>query len=226
MNAALAAPSLRAFTAVRIELSTGPINLIDGSGFVTFAVAGVSTVFDGSDPTFGALAGVSSAEERVATTAPRLRVSLMPPTATAVGALSDPENQNALVYVWWGVVNDTTGTVIGSPELLWLGRLDTVTTRTDENMRVCEIDTISAFDRLFAAEEGARLTGTWHKAIWPGETGLDFNIAATHDPFWGAEGPPRPAVTPTGGGVGGGSSGGSSGGSAASTANALLKRLF
>jgi hypothetical protein len=213
LNAALAGQALRQFLAIRIELiEGGAINLIDGSGTVTFSASGSPVTFEGLDPVYGALASVENMSERVATEAPRLSFTLLPPSDSSLGQLSDPVNQGSSVRVWWGIVNEATGAPIGEPELLWSGRLDNVSTKLGEKTRTCEIDTVSAFDRLFVAEEAARLNGVWHKNIWPDETGLDFNIAAALDPFWGVEAPARPSVTTSsghgggGGGIGGGSS--------------------
>lgn len=186
---ALDASSLRQFFAVRVVLSDGyKINLIDGSGFVNFPVNGTVEKFDGSDPTYGTLATASSLSESVSTESPTFGFTLMPPTAAAVGSLALPRHQGSSVMAWWGLVNETTGAVIGTPELLWTGRLDNVKTQMSESGLVAEVETVSAFDRLFVAEEGARLTPIFHRSIWPGESGLDFNVAATQQPYWGTSG--------------------------------------
>lgn len=191
LNTAVATQAaLRQFLAVRIELTNGyTINLIDGSGFVTFSHNGVATTFRGSDPTFGTLATATSIEEKVADEAPTFSFSLLPPTANALGTLSDPRHQSSPVFVYWGCVNEQTGAVIGTPELLWSGRLNTVKTQISAGTLIAECNTVSAFDRLFVAEEGARLNRVWHNSIWPGETGLDFCTAALQDPWWGVDAP-------------------------------------
>ncbi len=189
------AAHLRAFVAVRIELLSGPvINLIDGSGVVTFPVNGSSVTFTGYDNTFGSLGAANSVAERVADEAPRFSCTLMPPSEQALGTLNDPLQQGSKVYAWWGLYNDDTGTVIGVPELLWNGRLDTVKASISANAMTAEIDTTSAFDRLFTAEEGQRLNGEWHRSIWPNETGLDYTYDATTDVYWGTEAPAKAAV--------------------------------
>lgn len=187
---AASATFIRVFLAVRIELLSGStINLIDGAGVVTFPVNGETVTFTGYDQTFGSLASANSVAERVADEAPRFSVSIMPPTTAALGTLNDPLQQGSKVYAWWGIYNDDTGAVIGTPELLWNGRLDTVKSNIAENTMTAELDTVSAFDRLFAAEEGQRLNGVWHQSIWPGETGLDYVYDAQSDIMWGAEAP-------------------------------------
>ncbi|QJR03473.1 hypothetical protein HH800_15585 [Sphingobium yanoikuyae] len=201
LNSALDQSFVRSFVAIQIKLTNDSvINLIDGSGEVSFPVDGATVTFDGDDAIYGALATAKSFEDTVASDAPRFTFSIMPPSATATAELANPKHQGSPVRVWFGVVNEMTGTVIGVPELLWVGRLDFVRTQIGENAQLVEIETVSAFDRLFVAEEGARLNGNWHKRIWPGETGLDFNIDAQGDIFWGIAAPTAAAVrTPTGG---------------------------
>lgn len=183
---------LRVFLAVRIELNSGPaINLIDGSGVVSFPVNGTPTTFTGYDPTFGTLASANSVAERVADEAPHFSLTILPPSTSALGTLNDPLQQGSKVYAWWGLVNDDSGAVIGTPELLWNGRLDTVKANISDHVMTADIATVSAFDRLFAAEEGQRLNGEWHRSIWPGETGLDYVYDAQTDIMWGAEAPAR-----------------------------------
>ena len=61
MNAALGAHTIRSFMAIRVELPDNlTINLITGSGFVTFPVDGVPTTFTSKDAIFGVLSSVSS----------------------------------------------------------------------------------------------------------------------------------------------------------------------
>jgi hypothetical protein len=204
---------LRTFVAIRMELRSGTtINLIDGSGVVTLPVNGSNVVFTGYDATFGTIASANTIAERMADEAPRFTFTMMPPSEAAMGTLADPLQQGSPVYAWWGLVNDQTGAVIGTPELLWNGRFDSAKVNFDANAMAVEIDSISAFDRLFAAEEGQRLNGVWHQSIWPGETGLDYVYDAQQDVNWGMEAPYKAAVSYGGGYGGGGSYGGAGGG--------------
>lgn len=217
MNAALGAHTIRSFMAIRVELPDNlKINLITGSGFVSFPVDGVPTTFTSKDAIFGVLSSVSSVTEAFATSAPHLGINFLPPTADAIGALSAPLVQGSRVRAWAGLVNEETGLVIGQPELLWIGRVDTAKTTLDANNRVVEMDAASVFERLFASLESERLNKVWHRAFHPDENGLDYNIAALVDPMWGADaGKPQPSSGPVAGGGsygGGGGSGGGSGG--------------
>lgn len=192
---ASSASFLRQFIALRIELNSGStVNLIDGSGVVTFPVDGVNITFTGSDPVFGTLGTASSIAERVADQAPRFNFSILPPNSTALGTLMQPSQQGSPVRVWWGLVNEDTGATIGT-EAIWTGRFDTCKANSGPNQLGAEIDTVSAFDRMFVAEEGARLNGVWHRSIWPGEAGLDYVYSAQQSIYWGSEAPAKTAVS-------------------------------
>jgi len=193
LDAAIQGQSLRVFTAVQIALPQTPtypaynINLIDGAGSITFAVGAVSTTFTGDDPTFGTIGTISAVSEAIATEAPRVTVTLLPPSEVAVGQLNQPQYQGAPVKIWFGLVSELDGAVIGVPELLFSGRLDTAKTTAQANVRMVELDVASVFERLFIASEGDRLTLRWQQTVHPGETGLALNNSALNDPMWGAE---------------------------------------
>ncbi len=188
MKAGLDAAHIRQFTAIRAELSDGyVVNIIDGSGEITFPVDGQPVTFDGSDPVYGALIAASSIQEQIATDSPRFTFTMSPPSANALGSLSHPKHQGSSVRVWWGIVNEMTGAPIGKPELMWTGRLDIVRTQLGEGALTAEVETVSAFDRLYADSEAIRLNGVWHRSVWPDESGLDFNIAALSETYWGVE---------------------------------------
>lgn len=186
LNTALSASSARVFTALRVALNTGAtINLIDGLGEVTFPVNGTAETFKSKDSTYGVIGQAGSIEERVAEQAPRFKCTMLPPDEAGAALWSDIRNQGSSVMVWFGAVSEITGAVIGTPELLWSGRLDTVQTTIAENVLVLDIDSISAYERLFVAEEAARLNGVWHQSIWAGETGLDYVYETDVTIYWG-----------------------------------------
>jgi hypothetical protein len=201
-TAALDQSFIRTFFAVQIKLTNGSVvNLIDGSGEVTFSVDGEQITFDGGDAIYGSIATAKSFEDTVASDAPRFTFSMMPPSPTATAELANPKHQGSPVRVWFGVINDMTGAVIGLPELMWVGRLDFARIQIGENAQIVEVETVSAFDRLFVSEEGARLNGNWHQSIWPGETGLDYNIDALGDIYWGIAAPSAATAKPASGGM-------------------------
>ena len=172
-------------TVIAVEIAVSPaIRLFDGSGIVTIG----GEIYQGVDDLFGTLDGLDSIIEAISNRAPTVAVTLMIPDSNAMAVLLQPENQNSIVSVHFAAIDYATGTEIGVAELLWRGRLDTSRILPQENRQTVELMTVSAFDRLFAADEGARLNPVWHQKIWPNETGLDRQIAGLRKVHWGAEG--------------------------------------
>jgi len=182
------------------------IRLLDGAGSATFS----SKTFVGRDATYGALGAISTIEDSLEARTPRYQIELEPPTTAAITTLSAPSLQGAQASLWFGAVDRTTGQVIATPELLLVGELDYVTAALDQSSRRVSLYIASAFERLFAGDEAARLTPAFHKSIWPGELGLDFVVDATADPYWGVSAPVTPGIV-SGGAAGTGGFRGSSG---------------
>jgi hypothetical protein len=191
LNTALSRDYIRAFTAVQIALPAVGIavayniNLIDGSGTVTFPINGVPTTFTGSDPNFGSLDTLGTISESVATEAPNITLTLLSPT---IGQISDPRYQGAPVRIWLGAVDDATGNVIGSPEELYSGWLDTAVTTHGMNVQKTVLNVASVWERLFIGSEGNRLTAAWHRGLFPGEGGLDNAVESKGRIPWGVAG--------------------------------------
>lgn len=184
--AAFSAPAVRAFLAVLVTLGSTSIALIDGSAVIPM----LGTTFSGYDPIYGSLSAISTITENFTTSAPQIQVTFLPPSIGGVAALSDPGAQGSSVKVYVGALNEATGLVVADPELIFLGQLDTAKV-TDNVMRSLELTVSTGFERFFLTSEAETLSPTSHKDIWPGETGLDNNIEALADPWWGSD-----AVTP------------------------------
>lgn len=216
-NAALAQVVFTRFTAVQIALPEalgGTVNLLDGSGFVTFSHNGVATTFKGSHPVFGALAAPPDVTSSTANSSPRVDVILLPPSDTAISGISQPTAQGSRVYIYEGALNPQTGLVIGVPALLWSGRLDVAEITASERARSIRLDVASAFERLFEPT-ATGLNETWHKWIFSVSPSLlAANISAALPTPWGREGQKAQSriSPPTYGGGGTVTGGGSSGG--------------
>ena len=105
MDSALQGLVVTAFCAVKIVLPGGTVRLIDGSGMVTFG----SETYTGLDPVYGTLSAIEQINEEIATSAPRARITLMPPDNAAIVALTNPMVQGSAVTIWVGVVDSSTG---------------------------------------------------------------------------------------------------------------------
>ncbi|MBP8234454.1 MAG: hypothetical protein KAY22_19345 [Rhizorhabdus sp.] len=175
------------FGAVSIELPDYQVNLLDGAGQLSFN----SRTFVGKDPTYGTLSAISSLTDGMGNEAPRLSVTLLPASDAAAADLAGPDMQGSLVTIYMGGVDRATGQVIPSPHLLFIGELDVPVLTAGENSRELEYEVASIFERFFTDDEGARLSTGFHKSIWPGELGFDFQTGVPQGVYWGVEAPPR-----------------------------------
>lgn len=189
LDAALAQPSAIVFIALEIQLPGYTLRLIDGAGEI--AIAG--DLFLGVDPTYGVLAGIEPFGDGVDAQAPRLVLSLFPPTNTASAVLADPNAQRSPVKLWFGAIDSLTGLVIDEADLWFVGELDTPTLRVGQGQRLLEFEVASVWERFFRNDEGARLNNAFHQSIWPGETGFEFTTEVQRQLPWGSD-VPRPTV--------------------------------
>ncbi|HYI43724.1 MAG TPA: hypothetical protein VD768_08900, partial [Sphingomicrobium sp.] len=115
----------------------------------------------------------------------------LPASTAAAAALSQPSFQGSPIRVWLAEVDPAAGTVIGTPELLLDGELDTTELRLSRGQRKLDIGYISVAERLFQVNEGNVLSPRFHKSVWPGETGLDNATGVGLSVAWGVQSPPR-----------------------------------
>lgn len=182
------------------------IRLLDGSGSLSFG----GHTFTGQDDRYGAISSVESFTDGLDAEAPTMTVTLSLASNVATAEVADPAAQGSRVSAWIGAVDPIGGAVLGDPELVFVGEVDTATLTVGQNSRALALSCVSAFERMFSGDEGVRLNDAYHQSIWPGETGLVAASAVRDRPYWGAEAP-TPAVTSTGsgggstvGGIGGG----------------------
>lgn len=223
LDAAYRAPQVLAFGCIEIVAPSGPIRLLDGSGSITFD----QKTFVGRDPVYGVLASMTSFADGVDGEAPSLTITLLPATNTGAAALAAPAMQGAQVSVWAGAASPTTGQVLGEPDLAFIGQVDVPTLKIPGQtggMRTVEI-TVTAWDFMFADDEGVRLSDPWHQSIHPGDTSLaGVTSVLLHQP-WGANAP-RPSITMAGTAGTGASGGGGFGGGIVGGAGGLIQQAI
>ena len=186
LKSALAQPSVLLFGALRIALPAYTIRLLDGSG--TLQIGGETYV--GCDDVFGTIAELSELSEEIGDQAPEITIKLFPPNISAAATLASPDMQGCSVQLLVGAVNMTTGAVIGTPEVVFLGEIDVPTVEIDaQGERSVSFTVVSVFERLFEVEEGQRASNGWHQSIWPGELGLEHMTGTDVNLYWGAKPP-------------------------------------
>jgi len=173
---------------LQIDLPASTVRLCDG-GVIFWA----GNVFRGRDPVFGAVINAEKLTEGVGNEVPAFSMTLAPDDSATPGDLVQPGFQLSRVRFWIADWNYDTCAVVGTPTLLFDGRLDQVELRRSKDSRELEVDVVSAAERLFAARSGNGLSPTFHKSIWAGETGHDGATGLTVPRAWGTEAPPPSA---------------------------------
>lgn len=184
MQTALDADAPLVFLAVRIDLPSGTLRLVDGAGSVIFA----GETYVGRDDNFGRLAAIEASDDGQGDQVPAMSVTIQPPSDTVAAALNVPGVQGAAVQLWLGAVTRSTGAVVADPYLMFLGEVDQPTLTATKGSTEIEFACVSAMERLFENEEGIRLSDSFHKLLFPGETGLANVTGVTKKVYWGVEG--------------------------------------
>ena len=93
--------------------------------------------------------------------------------------------------------------VSGTPVRLFDGFLDQAKLVRGPDKFTLEISVVSLLEQLFELNIGNGLNPSFHKSVWPGETGEDQATGLVLADAWGVEAPPA-AISPGYGGGGGG----------------------
>lgn len=181
LTAALAQPVVLLTGLIKIVLPSHTILLCDGSGVVTWG----SDTFTGIDPVFGTIGEVESLTEQMGDSIPGIEMTMLPPSTSAAVTLATAAMQGAPVNLWLAAVDRATGAVVPDPELLFAGELDTATLQLDRGSREVRFSISSVWERLFEPNEGATLSSSFHKSIWPGELGFDNMTGTVIRKLWG-----------------------------------------
>lgn len=181
LAAALAGERATIFGAVEINLPDYDLLLIDGAAEVPIG----GRTFVGRDPTYGVLDTIRGLSDKIDNQAPVITLGLIPASDAGLGALLDPAVQGSPVIISIGALDMATGLPIGAPYVLFSGELDVPTVNWAANDRRLEYRIGSVFERLFATEEGRRLSDSFHQLVWPGELGLAFVTGVEAYVPWG-----------------------------------------
>lgn len=208
---ALAGKIIVPFFCVEIMLPGGPLRLLDGASQVTFD----NRTFLGKDPTYGVMGQPEAFTEGQGTSAPRMRFAIYPPTLAASAALNQPTVQGSTVTAWWGICDPQSGAVLPDPEVLFVGEIDLPKYMRGSKKKAVEIDCYSAWEFLFASDEGQKLNDEFQRQVDQTDRGLEYVSEVERQLPWGADGPRSPMVSSRGAsgyGTGMGGGGGSGGG--------------
>jgi hypothetical protein len=174
----------------KLQLPDATIRLCDG-GRITWG----SEVFRAKDATYGSFGSVEPLAEGASDEIPPLSMTLLPPSTASAADLVQPAMQRSPATFWIAEYDVATGAVVGTPDLMFEGLLDQANLSLALELN---LSLIAAAARLFELNIGNSLTSSFHKSIWPGETGHDNATGLNRPVAWGVEAPIGSAV---GGGV-------------------------
>ncbi len=188
----------------KIELPTATIRLTDG-GFIQWG----GELYVSKDNLFGTIASIDELSEGVEDEVPALEMSMIPSSTAAAADLSQPGFQRSRVRFWLAEFDRGTGLLDGTPDILFDGQIDQTSLRAGRDARELAMSIVSTAERLFEQNIGNSLSPSFHKSIWPGETGHDNATGLGKPVAWGVEAPPSTSSGYYGGYLG--SSGGGRG---------------
>lgn len=218
MKAALDADEACVTGFLEVNLPDGDVFLFFGSGEIDWD----GKTFLGEDPQFGVLAALDPPEDGFGDSVPGMSFTINPAGDAEAAALAAPDHQGSRVRFWVAAV-DAVGGVVDSPFEMFDGVLDVPEIVADKGERTLEYECISEMEKLFANEEGRRLSHASHAEIWPGEDGLINVSGILKQRIWG------PGELVGGNGVttnAGGGGGGVGGDSTPARARALSENII
>jgi hypothetical protein len=201
---ALSDPVITITGLLKIQLPGGTIRLCDG-GFVPWAADGGTYVSE--DPLYGTVESINELNENIGDEAPSWELTLLPPSVALSSGLYQPNAQRSPVTTWLAEINPATGQIVGTPDKMGSGFVDSLVLRASTDGRRVVMTIVSEAERLFWTKEGNVLSSTFHKSVWPGELGFDFATGSQIQVPWGVSGPGR-GTTSVGGTLSGISGGG------------------
>lgn len=196
LRAGLAAPTTTLVLGVEILHPYRTIRLVDG-GFVTFE--GHQYISD--DPDVGSLGGIEGLTEGVGEEAPAIGIAINQANPAVAVELCKPNAQGAPVRCWLGVVNQTTGLLVGQPWVWFVGEIDVPTLGVGGESGNVTFECVSVFERFFETDEGARMSATFLRSIFPDDAGFDYITDVAQSMPWGKDGA-RPSLSSRGGSLG------------------------
>ena len=187
----------------KIELPDSTIRLTDG-GFILWD----EEVFASKDPVFGTIASTDELSEGIDAEVPALDMAMIPAGTAAAADLSQPGFQRSRVRFWLGEYVRETGLLDGEPDLLFDGQIAQTSLSAGRSSRELAMTIVSTAERLFERNIGNSLSPSFHKSVWPGETGHDNATGLGAPVAWGVEAPPSTSGGYYGGGIYGSGGGG------------------
>jgi hypothetical protein len=112
------------FIAVALDFTSGMVRVHDGIGTVTWG----GNTYEG----VGSLGGIEQVDESVEVIARPLSLTLSGVDTSLVSTAMTETYQNRTVTIYLGFLNETTNTVVDTPEVSWEGRMNQMSISSSE----------------------------------------------------------------------------------------------
>lgn len=189
MEAAYDSDGFVEWATLKIEFPSRTVRLLDRAGYLDL---GGGEIYTGEDDVYGVWATGDEISDGVDSEAPRFQFGLKIPDPAVAQALVMPGNpfQGSPVTVMTGLVDPLTGDPLPGWETEFVGYFDSAARALDieGDLDLTECDSFSVFEKLMETNEGVKLNGAWHKALHPGELGLDLVVDVEKTLPWGTGG--------------------------------------
>lgn len=189
---------------LRLDLPSGAVYLSDG-GVTVFG----GNTYSASHPVLGSFSQIGEVTEGFGPELPEQEIIFAPPSNAALAPLQAGAFARSAMRLWLAEYDTATGAVVGTPDLRFAGRMDKVRQQFGLRQLSIVVAFVPETEVLLFSDDGNGLSASFHKQIYPGETGHDQATGLVRTVTWGVESAaPRGSV----GGGGGGSPGGGGGG--------------
>lgn len=167
---------------LRLDLPSGAVFLSDG-GVTTWS----GNTYAASHPVLGGFAQLGEVTEGFGPELPELEIVFVPPSNAALAPLQTGAFSRSTMRLWLAEFDPLAGTVVGTPDLRFSGRMDRVRQQFGLRQLQIVLSCVPELEVMLYSDDGNGLSSTFHKAVYPGETGHDQATGLVTTVTWGAE---------------------------------------
>ncbi len=189
---------------LRLDLPGGAVFLSDG-GVTTWG----GNTYTATHPVLGSFSQIGEVTEGFGAELPEQEIIFAPPSNAALAPLQAGAFARSAMRLWLAEFNAATGAVEGIPDLRFAGRMDRVRQQFGLRQLAIVVSFVPETEVLLFSDDGNGLSSSFHKAVYPGETGHDQATGLVTSVSWGVESGQSRGFTGSGfpGGGGGGGNG-------------------
>jgi hypothetical protein len=167
---------------VKIELPAHTAYLTDG-GIITFD----GDDYSSRDDVLGGIAFIEPMTEGKTGEIPALDIGYNIPNATAITTFTSGALQESSIRVWLAKYDVDTNAIIGTPDPKFIGLVDQPNVTVKKAEYSLALSCVPKAEAFFQAYTGNSLSATFHKSLFPGETGHDNATGLSVPTAWGTE---------------------------------------